>query len=227
MMELFDPDNKLRQYIEEHCSPPDEVLAELYRYTFNNAVNPRMIAGPVHGKFLELISRMLKPERILEIGTYTGYSAICLARGLRPDGKLITIEVNDELREISLSFFRKAGLSDKIELVNGDALKILTGLKETFDLIYIDAEKEQYPDYYVLSRKLLKKGGYIIADNVLWDGKVIVTTTNPDKSTRGILAFNKMVQEDREVDNLMMPFMDGVMVVRDKRDKGDEGDEGD
>jgi len=219
-MELFDPDNVLRQYVEEHCSPQDEVLDELYRYTFLNAVNPRMIAGPVHGKFLEMISRMLKPGRILEIGTFTGYSAICLARGLKPGGNLTTIEVNDELREVSLEYFQKAGLSGKIKLINGNALEILPSLKEKYDLIYIDAEKDQYPEYYLLCKKLLNPGGYILADNVLWDGKVIVTKGPVDKSTKGILAFNKMVQEDHEVDNLMMPFMDGVMVIRDKGDKG-------
>ena len=213
-MELFDPENLLIAYIEEHSTPQDEVLAELYRYTFLNAVNPRMIAGPIQGKFLGMISRMIQPLRILEIGTYTGYSAICLARGLKAGGTLTTIEINDELRELSLSFFRKAGVADKIELINGDARDILPGLNDLFDLIYLDGEKDQYPDYYPLAKKLLKAGGYILADNVLWDGKVIENNTAPDKSTKGILNINKMVQEDTEVENLLLPLMDGLMIVR-------------
>lgn len=213
-MELFDPDNLLIAYIEEHSTPQDEVLAELYRYTFLNAVNPRMIAGPVQGRFLGMISRMIQPLQILEIGTYTGYSAICLARGLKPGGRLITIEINDELRDVSLSFFEKAGLSDKIELINGDAREILPGLNDPFDLIYIDGEKDQYPDYYPLAKKLLKTGGYMLADNVLWGGKVIDQPTAPDKSTKCILYFNKIIQEDTEVENLLLPFMDGIMIIR-------------
>ena len=221
-MELFDPENLLVAYIEEHSTPQDDVLAELYRYTFLNAVNPRMIAGPIQGRFLEMISYMIRPMRILEIGTYTGYSAICLARGLKPDGKLTTIEINDELREISLSFFEKAGLSDKIELINGDARKILPGLNDPFDVIYIDGEKDQYPDYYPMAKKLLNTGGYMLADNVLWDGKVIDQKAGKDKSTQGILIFNKMVKEDPEVENLLLPLMDGVMIVSKKERVGEK-----
>ncbi len=213
-MELFDTENLLNQYIEEHSTHQDEILEELYRYTYLNMVNPRMIAGPILGKFLEMISCMTRPEKILEIGTYTGYSAICLAKGLKPGGKLITIEINDELREISLLYFKKAGLADKIELRNGDAIKILPLINESFDLVYIDGDKEQYPYFYTLVKKLLKKGGFMLADNVLWNGKIIKANKNPDKSTKGILEFNKMVQDDTEVENVLLPFRDGLMMIK-------------
>jgi len=220
-MELFDPENIFGEYIEDHSTPQDEILEELYRYTYLNAVNPRMTAGPVQGKFLEMISRMIRPEKILEIGTYTGYSAICLARGLKPGGKLVTIEKNDELKEISLHFFEKAGLSDKIELINGDAEVIIPGLQDTFNLVYLDSDKEQYPVLYPMIKKLLKENGYLIADNVLWDGKVIENKANTDKSTRGILHFNQMVQDDPEVENLLLPFRDGVMMIWKKPSAGE------
>ena len=213
-MELFDPESLFSQYIEEHSTPQDNVLEELYRYTFLNAVNPRMIAGPVQGKFLEMISRMIKPEKILEIGTYTGYSAICLAKGLRQGGKLITIEVNDELRNLCMYYFQKAGVSEKIELINGDAVQILPNLTESFDLIYIDGDKKQYPELYPLVKELLKPDGYLLADNVLWDGKIIENKRNTDKSTKGIREFNKMVTNDPEVENLLLPVRDGLMIIR-------------
>jgi caffeoyl-CoA O-methyltransferase len=215
-MELFDPDNNLKQYIESHCFPNDPVLTELFRYTYLNAVNPRMVAGPVQGKFLEMVSKMIRPEKILEIGTFTGYSAICLARGLSDTGKLTTIEVNDELREAALVFFEKAGLKEKIELINGNALDIIPDLPDMFNLIYIDGDKEHYPDYYRLAYEKLLPGGFMLADNVLWDGKVISESRNPDKATRGILEFNTLVQDDVRVENLLMPFRDGLMLVRKK-----------
>lgn len=213
-MELFDPENILNPYIESHCYPDDPVLSELYRHTYLNAVNPRMIAGPVQGKFLEMISRMIQPTRILEIGTYTGYSAICLAKGLTEHGMLTTIEVNDESKLTCLNFFKKAGLDNKITLLTGDALQIIPELTGEFDLIYIDGEKEQYPEYFNLGLEKLKPSGFMLADNVLWDGKVVTETRNPDKSTKGILLFNSMVQNDARVENVLIPFSDGMMLIR-------------
>lgn len=213
-MELFDPDNLLSQYIENHSTPQDEVLEELYRYTYLNEVNPRMTAGPIQGKFLEMISRMLQPEKILEIGTFTGYSAICLARGLKPGGRLTTIEINDELREICMLYFKKAALEGRIELINGDAIQILENLNDKFDLIYVDGDKEQYPLLYPMLKKVLKTEGFLLADNVLWNGKIISDNKNPDKATKSILEFNRMVQNDPEVENVLLPFRDGLMMIR-------------
>lgn len=213
-MLMLDLKKELQEYIEDHYYPDDPVLSELYRLTWLNAVNPGMIAGPVQGRFLEFISRMINPERILEIGTFTGYSAICLARGLQENGILTTIEINDELRKTSLEFFSKAGVAEKINLINGNALDIIPQLNDTYDLIYLDAEKEHYTDFYRLTIGKLKPGGFLLADNALWDGKVVDNKNSHDKSTRGITAFNKMVHEDKSVENFILPFRDGIMMVR-------------
>lgn len=213
-MDLFDLKPEFQQYLENHSTPEDDVLSELRRYTFLKVTHPRMISGPVQGRFLEMISKMLQPKRILEIGTYTGYSAICLARGLKTGGKLITIEINDELIEKSRQFFVKAKLEDSIKSMQGDAAMLLPQIDDEFDLIFIDAEKEKYADYYRLCLPKLKKGGILIADNVLWDGKVYDKSFNNDSATKAIKQFNKMVQEDPEVENMILPLRDGLMVVR-------------
>ncbi len=213
-MDLFDLNPKILQYIEDHTSSEDEVLSELRRHTFLKIIHPRMISGPVQGKFLEMISKLIRPRRILEIGTYTGYSAICLARGLNEDGKLITIEINDELEELHETFFKKAGLSEKIERITGDAIHILPDLDEQFDLIFIDAEKEQYCEYYHLVMPRLKSGGLIIADNVLWDGKVIDDEFRNDNTTKAIRDFNTLINCDKQTENLLLPLRDGLMLIR-------------
>ena len=213
-MDLFDINPGLLKYIEDHSTPEDPVLAELRRQTFLKIVHPRMLSGPVQGKFLELISKMMQPERILEIGTYTGYSAICLARGLKKGGKLITIEINDELEEIQNHFIEKSGLSPFIERITGDAVTIIPTLKETFDLIFIDGEKEEYSEYYRLSMPLLRAGGIIIADNVLWDGKVIDEKFQHESSTQAMNDFNKMIVNDPGTENLLLPLRDGLMIIR-------------
>ncbi|MDX1314128.1 MAG: O-methyltransferase, partial [Eudoraea sp.] len=182
-------------------------------HTFLNEVHPRMISGHVLGSFLRLFAGLLSPERILEIGTYPGYSAICLARGLRQGGKLTTIEVNDELRSRTLEFFRKAGLEDSIELINGDALQVIPSLKERFDLVFIDAHKDDYAAYYDLVIDLVKPGGYILADNVLWGGKVLQSPIH-DTTTGIIDSFNQMVKQDPRVENLLLPLRDGVMIIK-------------
>ena len=214
MMELFEAYNNLNRYIDSHSSPEDPLLAEIHRYTYLNVAAPSMLSGPVQGKFLELISTLLRPRRILEIGTYTGYSAICMARGLRNDGLLITLEINDELNELSSAFFRKAGLEEKIRRINGNALEIIPTLNETFDLVFIDGEKEEYVDYYRMVKQKLSPGAVIIADNVLWYGKVLDPGTNRDSATLGIEAFNTFVTQDPEVENFILPLRDGLMVAR-------------
>ena len=212
-MELFTNAEALDRYLVEHSNEEDPVLNELARHTYLKEVHPRMLSGHILGSFLTMFSRILSPERILEIGTYTGYSAICLARGLRPGGTLTTIEVNDELRNTAFKYFRKANLHEQIELINGDALEVIPALKETFDLVFIDAHKDDYPNYYRLVIDKVKAGGYILVDNVLWGGKVI-DATQDDSTTRAIDQFNKMITADQRVENLLLPIRDGIMVIK-------------
>ena len=213
-MDLFEPENKLLQYIESHTSPEDEVLYSLRRTTFLKAVHPRMISGPVQGKFLEMVSHFTRPSRILEIGTYTGYSAICLARGLREEGLLYTLEINDELADIQENYIKKAGLEEKIIRIVGDAREVIPSLEENFDLVFIDGEKEQYSEYYELCLPRLNPGGIIIADNVLWDGKVIDEQFRTDSATMAIKNFNSLVTNDKRTENLILPLRDGLMLIR-------------
>ena len=212
-MMLFHHPELLDRYLLENTSEEDPVLTELARHTYLNEVHPRMLSGHILGSFLGLFSRLLSPKRILEIGTYTGYSAICLARGLREGGTLTTIEVNDELREISMSYFKKAGLDKQIELINGDALQVVPLLKESFDLVFIDANKDDYPAYYDLVIERVPPGGYILVDNVLWGGKVMDIPA-ADDTTRIIHQFNQKVNMDRRVENLLLPLRDGLMVIK-------------
>jgi predicted O-methyltransferase YrrM len=205
-------DDKLSEYITGCSSPEDPLLAELYRETHCKVLYPRMISGHMQGKLLEFLSRMIQPVAILEIGTYTGYSALCLAKGLKPGGKLHTIEINDELQPVIDKYIRQAGLQDTIILHTGDARKIIPSLNETFDLVFIDGDKEQYLDYYYEVFGHIRNGGYIFADNVLWNGKVIAPSK--DKETNGIIEFNAFVKNDDRVEKLMLPLRDGLMLIR-------------
>lgn len=212
-MELFTDSEILDRYLLEHSSEEEPVLKELARHTYLNEVHPRMLSGHVLGSFLSMFSQILAPKRILEIGTYTGYSAICLARGLQKGGTLTTIEINDELRETATGYFKKAGLENQIELINGDALKVIPSLPGVFDLVFIDANKDHYPDYYNLVIDRVVQGGYILADNALWGGKVLDTPMKDD-TTRIIHSFNKMVTPDERVQNLLLPVRDGLMMIK-------------
>lgn len=207
---------QIEKYIIDHTSDEDEVLFELNRRTHLDTVYPQMLAGKIQGRLLEMISRMIVPENILEIGTFTGYSAICLAKGLKPDGHLYTIDVNDELMSISSEFFSKAGMADRITQLSGDARKIIPSLTIKFDLVYIDGEKNEYPEYYRLVFDKVKNGGWILADNVLYGEKIIEVPSPSDPSTQGILEFNDLVHQDNRVENLILPIRDGVMLVRKK-----------
>ncbi len=215
-------ENRLEEYIEKHSSAESEILYELRRKTFLHTAFPRMLSGPVQGRFLEMVSRMIRPDKILEVGTFTGYSAICMAQGLTENGILHTIEAEGVYAEIAREYFSKAGLTDKIILHEGDALQIIPALDETFDLVFIDAAKEHYCDYYHLVFSKVRKGGFILADNTLWDGKVVETRGQGDKETgrhgdmetRGIVEFNKMVQADDRVENVLLSVRDGVMIIR-------------
>jgi caffeoyl-CoA O-methyltransferase len=215
-MEEFIDSRLLNQYIENCSSQEDSLLSELRRATFLKAVNPRMISGPLQGKFLELLSKITAPNRILEIGTFTGYSAISLSRGLNENGLLYTIEINDELSIISEKYFERSGLNPKIISLIGDARKIIPKLNETFDLIFIDGEKEQYHEYYEVSLRKLRSGGLILIDNVLWDGKVFMDLNKMDRVTKTIHVFNEYIIKDERVENVILPLRDGLNLIRKK-----------
>lgn len=209
-------DNKLSvdQYLIAHSTQESKILAELNRETNLKAIYPRMLSGQLLGKLLEFLSCMIKPKYILEIGTFTGYSAICLAKGLPENGKLITIDKNDELSKFPEKYFKKSGLSDKIQLLSGDALEIIPKLEMKFDLVFIDADKNEYLDYYKLCFDKINSGGFIIADNVLWDGKVLNKAKYQDKETQGIIAFNEFISKDPRIENIIIPLRDGISVIR-------------
>ena len=206
-------ERKTENYIASHSSPEDPVLEELYRQTYLRFVNPNMTSGHMQGKFLEMMSRMISPMHILEIGTFTGYSAICMAKGLKPGGKLITIEINDELVSFSSSFFAKAGLSDKIQQLTGKALDIIPSLPQMFDLVFIDADKREYCDYFRIVKEKVRPGGFILVDNVLWGGKALDNNTK-DQQTRGIIEFNEMINKETGIENIILPVRDGIMIIR-------------
>ncbi|OFY61449.1 MAG: hypothetical protein A2Y71_15680 [Bacteroidetes bacterium RBG_13_42_15] len=206
-------DKKILKYIYEHTTSEDPVLEDLYRETHIRFVNPNMSTGHLQGTFLQFISCMIKPESILEIGTFTGYSAICLAKGLKPGGKLYTTEINDELREFSHSYFCKAGLEERIIQLAGRAQDIIPGLDQTFDLAFIDGDKREYTEYYNIIIRKMRPKGFILTDNVLWDNKVLDQNTN-DPQTRGIIEFNEMVREQKNIEKMILPIRDGIMLIR-------------
>ncbi len=216
MIQNKENSGRKEEYIISHSSPEDPVLAGLSRETHLKMLNPKMLSGHYQGRLLEMISHMISPSRILEIGTYTGYSAICLARGLGEAGELHTIEINDEIRDFAAEFIRKAGLEKIIIMHTGDALEIIPTLIGPFDLVFIDGEKSEYIKYYDLVFPMVRKGGIIIADNVLWDEKVYKEEFINDEYTGYLVDFNKMVAKDTRVDNLLLPVRDGLMLIRKK-----------
>ena len=207
---------EIEKYILAHTQPEDDILKELDRQTNLKTLRPRMLSGHLQGEILKMISYMIKPQNILEIGTFTGYSAICLAKGLREDGKLFTIDIDDEIADFTKSFFDKVSMKDKIIFYVGDALKIVPKIDEKFDIVFIDADKRQYLDYYNLIFDKVNKDGFIIADNVLWGGKVVEKVDKNDKQTLGLLEFNNFIQNDDRVENVMFPIRDGLMVIKKK-----------
>jgi predicted O-methyltransferase YrrM len=203
----------LDQYITDHISPEENYLHELDRETHLKVLRSRMLSGHLQGQILSMISRMIKPRRILEIGTFTGYSALCLAKGLTEDGLLHTIEIDDELESIAQKYFLKSGMADRIIQHIGDAREIIPTINQPFDLVFIDADKREYCEYYNLVFDRVAVGGYILADNILWDGKVVNPEAANEEQTRGILDFNELVQNDPRVENVILPIRDGIMVV--------------
>ena len=210
----MDPEDRLMEYILGHTSPEDDVLKELYRETHLKVLYPRMVSGHLLGKLLEMLSHMIRPRMVLEIGTYTGYSAICLARGMDAGGTLHTIEINDELKEMAMKYITMAGLQDRILLHTGDALGIIPSIEGQFDLVYIDGNKQEYLSYYNMVFPRLRTGGYVLADNVLWDGKVLSPLKGHDKYTKGIAEFNDFLARDDRVEQLILPVRDGFTLVR-------------
>lgn len=212
-MEFISED--LLNYCQNHSTAEHPVLKKLNRYTHANVMQPRMLSGHLQGSFLTMLTHMIKPQNILEIGTYTGYSAICMAQALQPQGKLITIDVNPELEHVIHKHIEKAGLQNKIKFIVGDAYQIIRTLDVTFDLVFIDADKHNYLNYYNLVMDKLNPGGYIIADNVLWSGKVLnANDVFKDKDTKAIDEFNKFVANDNRVTCVLLPVRDGLMLVR-------------
>jgi predicted O-methyltransferase YrrM len=204
------------EYAESFTTPELPILEKLNRETNLTQVYPRMLAGHTQGTFLRFISEMIRPERVLEVGTFTGYSTINLACGLADGGMLHTIEVNPEQEEIISRYFFESGMERKIRLHIGDAAEIIPALNEKWDLIYIDADKPGYLAYYKLVIDNLRPGGFLLADNTLWDGKVLEARENMDKDTLGIVGFNEFVRQDDRVEHLLIPFRDGIMMVRKK-----------
>lgn len=204
----------IHDYASLYTSEEPDVLKELNRETHVKMIYPRMLSGHLQGRLLSMISKMIQPTKILEIGTYTGYSAICLSEGLQKNGQIHCIEINPELEEIIQKYVEKSGIRSKFKLHIGDAIHIIPTLKENYDLVFIDADKEQYLQYYQLIFNKVKKGGYIIADNVIWNGKVLLETKKTDKETEGIKNFNEFIKNDKRVENILLPFRDGIMIIK-------------
>ncbi len=211
--------NRLKEidrYILDHIDEEDPVLTELDRETHLKVLGARMLSGHLQGQILTMISKMIQPKTILELGTFTGYSAICLAKGLKEDGKLVTIEVDDELEALARKYFKKAGLEHRIEHRIGSALEIIPTLSEKFDLVFIDADKREYVQYYELLIDRIGSGSYILADNTLWSGKVLDEPKADDLQTKGIIEFNELLKKDDRVEKVILPLRDGMTLIRKK-----------
>jgi len=204
----------LADYVEAHTSPEASVLQKINRETHAHVLMPRMLSGHLQGRVLAMLSHMIRPRRILEIGTYTGYSALCLAEGLATDGLLYTIDINEELETRVRGYFAEAGLDQKIKYLIGNAMEMIPTLHETWDLVFIDADKRNYTNYYELVLPHVRSGGFIVTDNVLWSGKVAASTASKDKDLQHILDFNVMIQQDVRVENVIFPIRDGLSVAR-------------
>lgn len=218
----------LSEYIEQHSSPESEVLQQITRSTHLEVINPRMLSGHVQGRVLSMLSQMIQPKRILELGTFTGYSALCLAEGLSENGKLITIEHNDEMEDSIRRNLSLSPLGEKIELRIGEAKEILKQLgneianqlaedsekQEKFDLVFIDADKKEYCDYLDLVLPLMQEGGWILADNTLWDGHIVDPAYNKDKQTIGLRDFNDKVMANEHLEKVILPLRDGLTIIR-------------
>ncbi|MBR6508214.1 MAG: O-methyltransferase [Paludibacteraceae bacterium] len=206
----------LEEYIEQHSSPENEVLSAINRDTNIHVLNPHMLSGQVQGRVLSFLSQMIRPKRILELGTFTGYSALCLAEGLHDDGELITIEHNDELEPIIRRNLSRSPLCERIQLRIGDCKLVIGDLEGLFDLVFIDADKREYVEYFDLIFDLVAPGGWILADNTLWDGHIIDPAYDRDKQTLGLRAFNDRIASDPRVEQVILPLRDGLTLIHKK-----------
>lgn len=204
---------ELEKYILAHIDPEDNLLAKLRRDTYVNLLRPRMVSGHLQGKILKMICRMIQPQYVLEIGTFTGYSAISMAAGMKSGSELHTFEINDELEDFTRSFLEQSEHKEKIFFHIGDALELVPVMDKLFDLVFIDGDKRNYIEYYDCVFPKVKKGGLILADNTLWDGKVIENVANSDTQTKGILAFNNKIAADSRVEKVILPLRDGLTMI--------------
>lgn len=204
----------IREYVEQHTDSESALLNELTRETHKKVLMSRMISGHLQGRVLSMFSQMVRPESVLEIGTFTGYSALCLAEGLAAGGKIITMDKNEELESMARKFFAKSGYEEAIEYHVADAMELIPTLDGPFDLVFIDADKINYYNYFKLVLEKVRPGGFIIADNVLWSGKVVETGKKIDKDTQALLDFNRLVHADDRVEKVLFPIRDGLMVIR-------------
>lgn len=207
---------ELDDYLLQHSDAEPDYLARINRKTHLQTINPRMLSGHLQGRALSMLSRMIRPERILEIGAFTGYSALCLAEGLAEGGVLHTIEADDELEDMIRENIAEAGMQDKIVLHIGDALEILDRLTDCFDLVFIDADKREYEAYYEKVLPMLNKGGFILADNTLWDGKILLKAEKQDEQTRSIQDFNQKIANDQRISKVILPLRDGLTLMQKK-----------
>lgn len=204
----------IEDYSARHTKAASVLLEKIDRETNLNVLRPRMLSGHMQGRILSMISHMVKPRRVLEIGTYTGYSALCMAEGLAVGGKLITIDINEELEPLVTGYFEESNFGNQLEYLIGDAMTLIPTLDEKFDLVFIDADKVNYHNYYELVMDKMNVGGFIIADNILWSGKVTSTPKPNDKDTKALIEFNQKVHDDPRVENVLMPVRDGLMILR-------------
>jgi len=205
---------ELDNYVCNHTEVEPSLLYELNRKTNLDVLRPRMLSGHFQGRVLSMLSHMIQPKNVLEIGTYTGYSALCFAEGLQEGGKVTTIDINEELEDLVREYIEKSDFSNNVEFIVGDAMEIIPNLNNELDLVFIDADKQNYSNYYDLVFDKVKKGGYIIADNVLWSGKVVEEYDSTDRDTQLLMDFNKKVQGDSRVQNVLFPIRDGLMIAR-------------
>ncbi|MGB0776820.1 MAG: O-methyltransferase [Flavobacteriaceae bacterium] len=201
-------------YTIAHSEQEPDILFDLQRETWQKILNPRMVSGAYQGRVLSMLSKLMRPHYILEIGTYTGYSALCLAEGLAPGGKLITLDVNEEIQWLAQKYFDKSDFKDQIESRIGNALELIPELDQGIDLVFIDADKENYQAYFDLVVPMMNKGGVILSDNVLWSGKVVEQLDPKDKSTKALLDYNRKIVEDPRVETVLLPIRDGLTLSR-------------
>jgi len=204
----------INQYVEQHSQQEPELLQKLQRETFQKILQPRMLSGHFQGRVLSMLAKLIRPKSILEIGTYTGYSALCLAEGMHPDGKLYTIDKNEELEDFQRKYFDLSPWGKQIHQYVGNALEIIQQIDVEFDLVFIDADKQNYPNYFDIILPKIKSGGVILSDNVLWSGKIVESVKKGDNDTEALLLYNKKINEDPRVETVLLPIRDGLTVTR-------------